>query len=175
MTERNVAMIVSIVAILKSGAAYVPVDPSFPPDRQSHIFTHSQSQLLIADQASYEKALKLGVNLPTVVIVVDESTGTVIKNKKSSDIHYEDYPISAMSDIAYVLYTSDCSTGKPKGVMVPHAGVINVVDWFAKELDVGENNVMLGLTTYCFDISVLEMFMPLLYGGTLIIADSATR
>eukprot|EP01041_Mallomonas_annulata_P012877 gene12877-27158_t len=175
MTERNIAMIVAILAILKSGAAYVPVDPNFPPDRHSHIFTNSQSQLLITDQASYEKALKLGVDLPTV-IVVDASTGAVIKKKKSLDIQSESaiYPAATKSDMAYILYTSG-STGKPKGVMVHHTGVINNVYWFAKELQVWENSVVLGISTYCFDISVLEMFMPLVYGGTLIIANTATQ
>jgi len=79
-------------------------------------------------------------------------------------------------EIAYVLYTSG-STGKPKGVVVSHRGVINIVNWFADELQISkaEASRVLGLTTFCFDISVLEMFLPLLHGGTLIIAKSSTQ
>ena len=76
--------------------------------------------------------------------------------------------------LAYVLYTSG-STGKPKGVMVKQEGVVNVVNWFADEIPVRSTSRVLGLTTLCFDISVLELFMPLLRGATLVLARSSTQ
>ena len=197
MTDRNIAMIVGILAILKIGAAYVPVDPSFPPDRQSYIFSHSKSILLVADLESHSSAMELGVQLPMVVLL-DPVTGKV-----HHEINHIDEGVSIIDsalcsaeedsfhrritsgnkvysksrtpqDVAYVLYTSG-STGKPKGVMVTHEGVVNIVSWFAKELRVDQSSVVLGLTTFCFDISVLEMFLPLMYGGTLVIAKSSTQ
>jgi len=176
MTERNVAMIVAILAILKAGASYVPVDPSFPPDRQAHIFSHSKSKLLLVDSESYEKALALGVTLPPVV-VIHPSTGEIVKKPDiiSNVFDAPQYIVKrSPRDMAYVLYTSG-STGKPKGVMVTHEGVVNIVNWFADELKVDSNSVVLGLTTFCFDISVLEMFMPLFRGATLVIASSSTQ
>ena len=174
MTERNVAMVVAIIAILKAGAAYVPVDPSFPPDRQSHIFTHSKSKLLVIDLSSYSNALSLGVQLPPV-IVIDPSCGKVCKIIGVEFTNtMELIPVRNPQDLAYVLYTSG-STGKPKGVMVTHEGVVNIVNWFADELQIKSKSVVLGLTTFCFDISVLEMFMPLFRGGTLVIASSSTQ
>ena len=183
MTDRNIAMIVGILAILKIGAAYVPVDPSFPPDRQSYIFSHSKSILLVADLESHSSAMELGVQLPMVVLL-DPVSGKVSKTNftaEENSFHHRKTSSNKLysksrtpQDVAYVLYTSG-STGKPKGVMVTHEGVVNIVSWFAKELRVDQSSVVLGLTTFCFDISVLEMFLPLMYGGTLVIAKSSTQ
>eukprot|EP01036_Dinobryon_divergens_P038442 gene38442-50474_t len=174
MMDRDIGMVVALLAVLNSGAAYVPVDPHFPPDRQSHIFSHSRSSLLIVDPYLYANASSLGVTLPSVILI-DSKTGLLVT----------DNPITSMptslpfrsrsgSDLAYVLYTSG-STGKPKGVMVTHESVVNIVSWFAQELAIGPGSVVLGLTTFCFDISVLEMFLPLLYGATLVIAPSVAQ
>ena len=174
MCERNISMVVSIIGILKAGCAYVPVDPSFPPDRQSHILTHSRSMALILDIPSYNRALDLKVLLPNVVIVLDPRTAKPIRrNVNSPPRIFLTHP-RMESDIAYVLYTSG-STGKPKGVMVTHEGVINLIQWFSSELKITEKSVVLGLTTFCFDISVLEMFVPLFCGATLVIAESSTQ
>jgi len=177
MIDRDVGMMVAILSVLKCGGAYVPVDPSFPPDRQSHIFSHSRSKCLIIDSSSYENAKKLGVDFP-LMIMVDSQTGSITKlPEKSSERKANNYikPLNRCgSDIAYVLYTSG-STGKPKGVMVTHEGVINIINWFANELEIKKGNKVLGLTTFCFDISVLEMFMPLLFRATLVIATSAAQ
>ena len=76
--------------------------------------------------------------------------------------------------LAYVLYTSG-STGKPKGVMIEHRSVMNTLTWFAKDLGLTRSDTMLGLTTFCFDISVLEIFMPLVMGAKLFVVSSAAQ
>ena len=76
MMTRSVGFIATILGILKVGAAYVPVDPAFPPDRQSYIFSHSKCQLLVADHDSYRSAVTLGAELPSYMIV-DSFTGEV--------------------------------------------------------------------------------------------------
>lgn len=81
---------------------------------------------------------------------------------------------SSADDLAYVLYTSG-STGKPKGVMVEHRGVVNVLRYFAELLRLAPSERVLGLTTTCFDISVLEIFMPLTHGATLFLVSSTTQ
>eukprot|EP01041_Mallomonas_annulata_P015829 gene15829-33383_t len=175
MTHRDIGMIVCILAIMKCGGSYVPVDPSFPPDRQSHIFSHSRSKCLLTDPETYNDALKLGTDLPPVILF-DPHTGKLIDDNRSPS--RDSSPLHSRprngEDIAYVLYTSG-STGKPKGVMVTHQGVVNIVQWFAEEMHINQSHNVLGLTTFCFDISVLEMFMPLLYGATLVIAKSSTQ
>lgn len=151
--------------------AYVPVDPAFPPDRQTHIFAHSKCQVLITDAESLELALSLGVIVPPTLVV--NSAAMAIGSKailghlisKSLHLPTFDYmdkektlydarkKVDHREDggLAYVLYTSG-STGKPKGVMVKQAGVVNIVNWFADELKVGRHSRVLGLTTFCFDI-----------------------
>ena len=177
MINRDIGMIVAILAVLKTGCAYVPVDPSFPPDRQSYIFSHSQSKCLIADSISHQSALKLGVTLPPVLIIESETGNPIIDHMtKSNDMNNNDNISLSRheDDVAYVLYTSG-STGKPKGVMVTHANTINCIKWFAENLKVTINDKILALATFCFDISVLEFFLSLLYGASLVIAVSETQ
>jgi amino acid adenylation domain-containing protein len=183
MMNRNSALISAILGILLAGAAYVPVDPSFPPDRQSYIFSHSKCKLLLVDEESYAQALLLGVDLPPVVVLTPDAT---IKSSprpyNTSAIDTETVLKTVRADcsarsgggLMYILYTSG-STGKPKGVMVTQYGVTNIVTWFAKEIGVSNMSRVLGLTTACFDISVLEIFMPLVSGATLVLAESATQ
>ena len=180
LTSRDFGMIVSILAILKSGCSYVPVDPTFPPDRQSYIFSHSKSVCLVADNVSYENASKLGVKFPTTIII-DASTGIPSHilhganiNKNDKDNESSRFQNRSGDDVAYVLYTSG-STGRPKGVMVTHANTLNCIHWFKMNLKVKSNDRILALATYCFDISVLEFFLALLSGASLIIATSETQ
>ena len=183
LMQRHVALIVSMLAVLKAGAAYVPVDPAFPPDRQSYIFEHSQCSLLLADKESYDAAVALGVRLPPV-LVLDPLTSAVLSDINGKYTAPLKDSLLAESrkrqqnreggGLMYVLYTSG-STGKPKGVMVPHKGVANIVGWFANELKVGVGSSVLGLTTACFDISVLEIFLPLTTGGKLVLAQTRTQ
>lgn len=186
---RNLSLIVSMLAVLKAGCAYVPIDPTFPPDRQSYIFAHSQVSLLLADEESYEEALALGVSLPPDVMVMDRKGKLLPRHPKNSRyFHYQsslDFKTLLIESRAqqngrergglqYVLYTSG-STGKPKGVMVTMHGVVNLVSWFQTNLEISSSTRILGLTTACFDISVLEIFLPLISGATLILAQSASQ
>jgi non-ribosomal peptide synthetase component F len=147
------------------------VDPSFPPDRQTHIFSHSKCQVLITDEESLRLALSLGVIVPPTLVVDTIAIGsrsvTDSSDFISRSLHLPSFKnmeknallagarakVATRDDggLAYVLYTSG-STGKPKGVMVKQAGVVNIVNWFADELSVGRHSRVLGLTTFCFDI-----------------------
>ena len=175
MMDRDVGFIASMLGILKAEGAYVPVDPAFPPDRQSHIFSHSQCELLIADSESFQSALDLGVDLPPY-LVIDSKSGAILSNKLKF-YSLDSQKVARRNDpesLAYVLYTSG-STGKPKGVMVKNIGVMNIIDWFGDELNVGPHSRVMGLTTFCFDISVLEMFLALTRGALLVLAKSSTQ
>ena len=188
MLNRDVGAIAAMLGVLKAGVAYVPVDPAFPPDRQSYIFKHSRCGLAVLDEDCVGRARALGVDLPPTIVVASRE-GTVAPPAKqvlalpSPEVRPDSAAIAARragslaredGGLAYVLYTSG-STGNPKGVMVKQRGVVNIVDWFAHELDMAPGKRVLGLTTFCFDISVLEVYMPLLHGATLVLAFSSTQ
>lgn len=177
MTNRGIGSIVSILGVLKANAAYVPVDPSFPVDRQVHIFTHSQSLLLVTDEENYAKIQTMNVKIPPVIII-ESKTGLVVSKSSipSIEIPITD-KLSRIKNIeapVYVLYTSG-STGLPKGVAVQQKGLVNIIDFFEHLLHVKSNDRILGLTTLCFDISMLEIFLPLTTGATFIIVSSSTQ
>lgn len=135
--------------------------------------------MLIVDQECYASAVRLGVQMPPY-IVVDSRTAAIISlspnTKKSTNkrILRSNERKNKDHSLAYVLYTSG-STGKPKGVMVKNIGVGNIINWFADALCVDSNSRVMGLTTFCFDISVLEMYVPLTKGAVLVLAKSATQ
>jgi len=196
MMGRGVGVVASFLAVLKVGAAYVPVDPAFPPDRQGHILTHARCAVLLTDAACLEQATAMGVQLPPALVVdssailpdgVDTDEGVISRVLHlPPDLHLgrgADKPAALVAarrqrsrggGLAYVLYTSG-STGQPKGVMVTHAGLTHVVAWFARELAVGPHSRVLGVTTFCFDISMLELFLPLVSGGALVLASQVPR
>ena len=146
------------------------MDPSFPPDRQTHVFAQSKCQVLITDRESLQLALSLGVIVPPTIVVndtifrdnnfdlskliaerIDIPSSSSIFKEKSLIEGRKQVALREGGGLAYVLYTSG-STGKPKGVMVKHIGVMNCVNWFADTLEVGPHSRILGLSTVCFDI-----------------------
>eukprot|EP01134_Creolimax_fragrantissima_P005995 CFRG5995T1 len=167
-TDRSFALIVGLLGILKAGAAYVPIDPKYPKHRQNYILTDSQAVALITDSVGVVSATD---SMPTIRIdksgkLLDSIPGTTQKNQRR-------LPTSS-SSLAYVLYTSG-STGNPKGVMVEHGSVSNMLDHFRNDLGVSQTDVILALTTFCFDISALEIFLPLTSGCKMVLASSQTQ
>ena len=184
LTNRGHASIASMLGILKSGAAYVPIDPSFPEDRQLHILTHSKCQIVIVEDIHLNRLKNMYISqiepLPKILIL-NASTASVIELKlESSALRNIVNKSSSLGitrsteSLAYVLYTSG-STGKPKGVMVRNQGLLNIIQFFANDLKVTNKDAVLGLTTFCFDISMLEIFMPLIKGATLVLVSLATQ
>ena len=181
MTQRGIGMIVSLLGIMKTNSAYVPVDPSFPRDRQAYIFGHAQCSVLVVDEETYQDAVTAAGDALPPMLVISRDTGLPVDSKllgavtdgkvKAPAYHAEDGDVRP---VAYVLYTSG-STGKPKGVQVYHDSVLNIINWFGDDIGVDEKDRVLGLTTYCFDISVLEIFMPLTRGARLIVTSTQSQ
>ncbi|MFT5822329.1 MAG: amino acid adenylation domain-containing protein/FkbM family methyltransferase [Crocinitomix sp.] len=142
--ERSEWMMISILAVLKSGAAYVPIDPESPQERIDTIFSECQYKLLL-DQKELSKFKKIQAEYSTIIEV-----SSIEGNQ-----------------LAYVIFTSG-STGKPKGVMLEHKGLLNRMLWMKRDLAIGTNDVFLQKTPIYFDVSVWELFLPLISGSKLV-------
>jgi amino acid adenylation domain-containing protein len=159
--DRGVDMVVALLGALKSGAAYLPLDPSFPADRIAYMIEDSRTPVILTES-------RLVGDLPehqATVIQLDADWGAIAgkpRQAPSSDA-------TTSMHLAYVIYTSG-STGKPKGVQLPHRGVVNFLSSMVKKPGFGSEDRLLAVTTLSFDISVLELFLPLTTGGTIVVA-----
>jgi len=159
--ERSVDMVVALLAALKSGAAYLPLDPLFPAERIAYMIADSKAPILITQE---ELLGELSVGSATILCL--ERDGDAIA------AHPEDAPPTpgtTPESLAYMIYTSG-STGKPKGVQIPHRAVVSFLTSMAKEPGITGDDVLLAVTTLSFDISVLELMLPLTSGATVCIA-----
>ncbi|MEN5057174.1 amino acid adenylation domain-containing protein [Sphingobacterium kitahiroshimense] len=147
--RRNEWMIIAILAVLKSGGAYIPIDPDLPQNRIEAILSDSNCKVLVDDIELLKfRQQQLNYNEDNVV------SGASVKN------------------LAYVIYTSG-STGKPKGVMIEHRSVISFLKNFEERFSLTENLILGAITNYAFDISVLELLGTLIKGIKIVlIADS---
>jgi amino acid adenylation domain-containing protein len=156
---RNADMIVAVYAVLMTGAAYVPLDPNFPAARLAYMVEDSKLVLVISDAARIQV---LPQNVPHVLLDVDAAVIGACSSIRPS-VNAND------NDAAYVLYTSG-STGQPKGVAVPRYGLKNILLSMAKQTGLARQDRLLAVTTLSFDISLIEVFMPLVCGATVVVA-----
>ena len=155
--DRTAELPVALLAVLAAGAAYLPLDPGYPQERLAQVLADSGAALLLADR---EPAPELAAVAPAVLRLDHAATlqdAAAPATRPGPD------------DLAYVLYTSG-STGRPKGVAVGHRALVNLLTSFADRLGSGPQDVWLGLTSLSFDISALEIYLPLVTGGRLVIA-----
>ncbi len=162
--ERDLDMIVGILAILKARGAYIPLDPSYPVERLNFMLSDSQAPLLISKQEILEK-LSLSA---AKTICLD-----IHKEKISQESWENPINISACDDLAYIIYTSG-STGTPKGVLGTHRGTVNGLHWLWKTYPFTPREVCCQKTAISFVDSVWEIFAPLLQGIPIVIISNAT-
>lgn len=154
LVERSVYMAIGILAVMKAGGAYLPIDSEYPSDRITYMLEDSDASLLIT-----QKDLRDLVNFSGTMITIDDPCGY---SKDSSYIE----PISTVNDLAYVIYTSG-STGKPKGVKVEHLSLVNYVTWFSRKSNLQECDKTILLSSFAFDLSYTSLYTSLLCGGEL--------
>jgi len=154
---RTPDLIVAVLAVLKSGAGYVPVDPAYPADRIGFMLAESGPAAVLCTSAV---AATIPGGLP-VVVLDDPVTAARLAGLDQENAQ----PAAGPRDLAYVIYTSG-STGRPKGVMVEHAGVVSLASW-AAEVFGPELSRVLASTSLSFDVSVFEVFGTLAAGGCL--------
>ena len=158
--DRTSFLPVALLAVLKAGAAYVPVDPSHPPERLSYTLLDAEVACVVTERR-FTSAVA-AANVP-LVFVDDEAAWAAVPNT------LPEVTVEA-SDLAYVIYTSG-STGRPKGVEIEHRNVVNFLEAMQREPGYGAADVLLAVTTPSFDIAGLEIFLPLVSGGRTVIAS----
>ncbi|MHB9755163.1 amino acid adenylation domain-containing protein [Streptomyces sp. BYX5S] len=154
---RSVELIVSLLAVLKSGAAYLPLDPDYPQQRLTYMLQDAAPVCAVTDTAD-----RLPADTGTPLVALD---GLDLSGYAAVD------PARALTPAhpAYVIYTSG-STGRPKGVVVPHSAIDNRLRWMQHAYGIGAADVVLQKTPSSFDVSVWEFFWPLREGATLVVA-----
>jgi len=160
--DRSPDMVAALLAVHRIGAAYLPLDPDFPPARLAYIVEDAGAAALLTQERLADRIPGCGLRR----ILLEEVAG-----------EFEEPGPAALTpdDLAYVLYTSG-STGNPKGVEIEHGALINLLSAMRERPGFGPGDSLLAVTTLSFDIAALELFLPLLCGGELIIAprDVAT-
>ncbi|WEN15095.1 non-ribosomal peptide synthase/polyketide synthase [Rhodanobacter sp. AS-Z3] len=167
---RGAPAIVGILATLKAGGYYIPLDTAYPAERLLRILDDAQPAVVIADPAGYE-AIGSAALTARVVIQLAEPDGWSRESKTNPD-----HPARAMhsGQLAYALYTSG-STGVPKGVEMPHRALVNLLTWHHRQIPGREGGRIVQFTALGFDVSAQEIFAALLHGKTLVIPDEDTR
>ncbi|SES38167.1 amino acid adenylation domain-containing protein, partial [Lentzea xinjiangensis] len=159
--ERSLDLVIALLAVLKTGAAYLPVDPGYPQERTRFVLRDA-APVTVVTTAQTVPLLPPG----EVSLVLDEPGTRDLLSRRSTE---NPVPELSPDSPAYVIYTSG-STGKPKGVVVSHAAIVNRLAWMQAEYGLGADDRVLQKTPSGFDVSVWEFFWPLTEGATLVIA-----
>lgn len=160
---RSADMITGLMGILKAGAAYLPLDPSYPVERLQFMITDCSARAALGRN---ERLLRLGVP-ETGSLCLERDRGRIAQFSPDPLINQPH-----ASDLAYILYTSG-STGIPKGVMVEHRSAAALLTWAGTVFGHEDTRYTLALTSLSFDLSVFELFLPLTTGGTIVLVEDA--
>jgi len=161
--ERSIEMVISVLATLKAGGAYLPLDPAYPRERLAFTLQDARAAVLLTQQ-----------QLSSLVPQTDARV--VLVDREREEIAQEDAAKSQAAvtahNLAYVIYTSG-STGQPKGVAIEHASAVTFLQWTSSVFTREELSGVLLSTSLCFDLSVFELFAPLCVGGKVILVENA--
>jgi amino acid adenylation domain-containing protein len=163
--ERSFEMLIGILGILKSGGAYIPVDPEYPVDRIAYMLNDSAAKIVLSSGAGTSKLP--GSNLQVIELDKDWE---LISKQDNSNLD----TVITTDQLAYVIYTSG-STGKPKGAMNEHGGVVNRLNWTQSYFGLTAADTVLQKNTFSFDVSVWELLWPVLTGAKLVFAKPGAQ
>lgn len=160
--RRSIPMLAAMLGVLKAGACYVPMDPAYPIERLDAIY--AQAEMSIVLTSGDEQHWKAGTGSCVNVAMLLSNASTV--GRVSIDL-----PGRSPSDLAYTIFTSG-TTGQPKGVMIEHRNASALLAWARRIYSRDDLRSVLASTSICFDVSVFELFAPLVTGGTVVLVDS---
>ncbi|MET8910622.1 amino acid adenylation domain-containing protein [Micromonospora sp. NPDC004551] len=154
--HRSEELPVTLLGVLKAGGAYVPVDPDYPAERQRYVLAHSDARVLVTEEGLADRFAGFAGEVVCGGAAVDAEPAT-------------DPVVSAgPDDLAYVIYTSG-STGRPKGVRVSHGAVVNTLATMRERPGLTGDGTMLAMASFAFDMSVPELFLPLVVGARMLL------
>jgi len=160
--DRSAEMVISLLAIMKTGAVYIPLDPQFPLNRINYMLEDSQAVVLLTSE-KYK-----GNYISSAKELLIEEIFQTLEKYPSTDPEVD----VDGTDLVYILYTSG-STGNPKGVQIAHHNLVNFLYSMQNAPGISAEDKLLAVTTISFDIAGLELFLPLLTGAEIILADTA--
>lgn len=159
---RSADLVVALLAVLKSGAAYLPLDPDLPARRMSFMLADADVPLLLTQDSLADRLPSHGA-----ATVRMDTEARVIAAQPDDPLP----PLATPANLAYSIYTSG-STGRPKAVLVPHEGVVNYLVVRGRQLDLGGDDVVASVASISFDVIVPQVLMPLAWGASVVIAPS---
>nr|WP_262987091.1 non-ribosomal peptide synthetase [Streptomyces sp. CBMA156] len=159
---RSADLVVALLAVLKSGAAYLPLDPDLPAQRMSFMLADADVPLLLTQRSLADRLPRHGAE--TVWLDADAPLVAALPEDGLP-------PLATPANLAYSIYTSG-STGRPKAVLVPHEGVVNYLVVRGRQLDLGGADVVASVASISFDVIVPQVLMPLAWGAGVVIAPS---
>jgi amino acid adenylation domain-containing protein len=162
LAERSTQMLIGILGALKSGAAYVPLDPQYPQERLAFMMKDSRMSVLLTQQRLTERVPSHDAH----TVLLDDDTRD--ESSRNVSLSYDATP----DNLAYIIYTSG-STGTPKGVAIPHRSAVAFLAWAIERFTPDELSATLASTSICFDLSIFELFAPLACGGRVMLAENA--
>lgn len=174
--HKSIDSVATIFGILKTGAAYVPVDPGAPVSRNAYILNDCQVKaVVIEDCFMTDLDSELGVrnDSPSFLTLASTGGGKYLADRldqaqSSSPIASVESVNPSLDDLAYILYTSG-STGKPKGVMLTHRAAISFVDWCSEAFGPGLDDCFSSHAPFHFDLSILDIYLPIKHGASLVL------
>ena len=159
MVNRSLEMIIGMLAVLKAGGAYIPIDPTYPKDRIEYMLKNSNSKILLTQEHLHD------ITDFKNCVYIDLSNDSIYSLPNDNPNH-----TNTPEDLAYVIYTSG-STGLPKGVMLKQKNIVNFVYGIMKEFGFTYKDTIVSITTFSFDIFVLESLLPILNGLKTVITS----
>lgn len=162
--ERSENLLIALLSILKAGCAYLPLDPVYPKERLEYMINQTDSKIVLT-----QDSLKQIFNQTQAEPVLLDKEKSAIDSESADNLNLN----VENSQLCYVIFTSG-STGKPKGISIMHKGVTNCLTSIQNSINITSDDILLAVTSISFDIAVLELFMPLMCGATVVIADKNT-
>lgn len=162
MVERSMEMVIGMLAVMKAGGAYMPIDPEYPLERKQFMLKDSGATVLLV-AGTIEEGIVFDGN------IIDLQNEELESNEEVKTLNQYN-----PNSLAYIIYTSG-STGQPKGVLINHVNIINTLTWRKEFYDFDNNDVVLQIPSFSFDSSVEDIFTPLISGSKLVLVNQQDR